>query len=145
MYKHTFYYFLGNKKYPEIYILQEKSVLIFLWQGFPLLVKVLRFWFSWPVTLPQIALLVFDIFQIHSRHIICLKTTSWWWIQAYLFCWLYEEEGGWRTNRSRCHYLQSMAREEQYLRLCGEIVTTNNNRNRRWHDTIQHHTYDWAQ
>ena len=22
MYKHTFYYFLGNKKYPEIYILQ---------------------------------------------------------------------------------------------------------------------------
>ena len=21
MYKHTFYYFLGNKKYPEIYIL----------------------------------------------------------------------------------------------------------------------------
>ena len=23
MYKHTFYYFLGNKKYPEIYILQQ--------------------------------------------------------------------------------------------------------------------------
>ena len=25
MYKHTFYYFLGNKKYPEIYILQIKT------------------------------------------------------------------------------------------------------------------------
>ena len=24
MYKHTFYYFLGNKKYPEIYILPRK-------------------------------------------------------------------------------------------------------------------------
>ena len=24
MYKHTFYYFLGNKKYPEIYILLSK-------------------------------------------------------------------------------------------------------------------------
>ena len=24
MYKHTFYYFLGNKKYPEIYILQKQ-------------------------------------------------------------------------------------------------------------------------
>ena len=23
MYKHTFYYFLGNKKYPEIYILRQ--------------------------------------------------------------------------------------------------------------------------
>ena len=25
MYKHTFYYFLGNKKYPEIYILPIKE------------------------------------------------------------------------------------------------------------------------
>ena len=25
MYKHTFYYFLGNKKYPEIYILPLES------------------------------------------------------------------------------------------------------------------------
>ena len=25
MYKHTFYYFLGNKKYPGIYILQAKA------------------------------------------------------------------------------------------------------------------------
>ena len=47
---------------------------------------------QWPS--PQIALLVFDIFQIHSRHIICLKTVSspragwWWWFQAYLFWWL---------------------------------------------------------
>ena len=29
MYKHTFYYFLGNKKYPEIYILQfQKKILL---------------------------------------------------------------------------------------------------------------------
>ena len=28
MYKHTFYYFLGNKKYPEIYILQWNDVLL---------------------------------------------------------------------------------------------------------------------
>ena len=26
MYKHTFYYFLSNKKYPEIYILQIYNV-----------------------------------------------------------------------------------------------------------------------
>ena len=26
MYKHTFYYFLGNKKYPEIYILPNYHV-----------------------------------------------------------------------------------------------------------------------
>jgi len=25
MYKHTFYYFLGNKKYPEIYILLDEN------------------------------------------------------------------------------------------------------------------------
>ena len=25
MYKHTFYYFLGNKKYPEIYILHKRA------------------------------------------------------------------------------------------------------------------------
>ena len=46
---------------------------------------------QWPsLSLPQIALLVFDIFQIHSRHIICLKTISppgWWW-GFHLFCWL---------------------------------------------------------
>ena len=29
MYKHTFYYFLGNKKYPEIYILPEEYLAIF--------------------------------------------------------------------------------------------------------------------
>ena len=28
MYKHTFYYFLGNKKYPEIYILHTKTTII---------------------------------------------------------------------------------------------------------------------
>ena len=27
MYKHTFYYFSGNKKYPEIYILRLKTLL----------------------------------------------------------------------------------------------------------------------
>ena len=26
MYEHTLYYFLGNKKYPEIYILQQYQV-----------------------------------------------------------------------------------------------------------------------
>ena len=30
MYKHTFYYFLGNKKYPEIYILLTEKNLWFL-------------------------------------------------------------------------------------------------------------------
>ena len=34
MYKHTFYYFLGNKKYPEIYILQVQDIWnIEIWQN----------------------------------------------------------------------------------------------------------------
>ena len=60
---------------------------------------------------PQIALLVFDIFQIHSRHIICLKTISqqrWWSRFSFVDC---KQRMG-RTNRSLCHYLQSMARED---------------------------------
>ena len=31
MYKHTFYYFLGNKKYPEIYILLKRMNIPFLY------------------------------------------------------------------------------------------------------------------
>ena len=45
---------------------------------------------QWPsLSLPQIALLVFDIFQIHSRHIICLKTISqqrWWSRFSFVDC-----------------------------------------------------------
>ena len=86
-------------------------IIFFLWFHIPSIEGVVfLIQLTAMVTLPspQIALLVFDIFQIHSRHIICLKTISqqrWWSRFSFVDCKQ-------RTNRSLCHYLQSMARED---------------------------------
>ena len=49
MYKHTFYYFLGNKKYPEIYILPMNFHHIFRKQILLILCQMFRKAWAWAV------------------------------------------------------------------------------------------------